>query len=50
MRDRPARKELPLDYGLDSLEDIAAAMKKRRTFIAAGAPALAREILAYLEP
>lgn len=43
-------KELPLDYGLDSLKDIAAAMKKRRTFIAAGAPSLAHEILACLEP
>lgn len=42
--------ELPLDYGLDSLEDIAAAMKKRRTFIAAGGPSLAHGILACMEP
>lgn len=42
-------KELSLDYDLESLEDIAAAMNKRRTFIAAGGTSLAREILTCLE-
>lgn len=41
---------IPLDYGLRSLPDIAAAMSGRRTFIAAGTVKLAREILAELEP
>ncbi|WP_211244398.1 inositol monophosphatase family protein [Actinospica robiniae] len=42
-------KELPLDYGLDSLHDIAAAMNKRRKFIAAGGTSLAHEILDRLD-
>lgn len=41
---------IPLDYGLRSLSDIAAAMSGRRSFIAAGTVKLAREILAELEP
>ncbi|HZU48723.1 MAG TPA: inositol monophosphatase family protein [Mycobacterium sp.] len=40
---------IPLDYGLRSLSDIAAAMNGRRKFIAAGSAKLAHEILAELE-
>lgn len=40
---------LPLDYGLDTLAGINAAMDARRMFIAAGGPALAHEILAALD-
>lgn len=40
-----AGKEMSLDYGLNSLDDIAAAMDERHTFIAATGPALAGEIL-----
>lgn len=39
---------IPLDYGLRSLSDIAAAMNGRRKFIAAGSAELAHEILAEL--
>jgi myo-inositol-1(or 4)-monophosphatase len=39
---------IPLDYGLDSLGDIAGAMNGRRTFVAAGSEKLAREILGRL--
>lgn len=42
-------KEMSLDYGLGSLEDIAAAMDERRMFIAAAGPSLAHEILACLD-
>lgn len=40
---------IPLDYGLDSLDEIASAMNGRRKFIAAGSAKLAREILTELE-
>jgi myo-inositol-1(or 4)-monophosphatase len=42
-------REIPLDYGLNSLEQITAAMDERRTFIAASGPALASEILNSLK-
>lgn len=42
-------KELSLDYGLNSLDDITAAMDKRRTFIAASGPSLAHEIRESLD-
>ena len=38
-----------LDYGLDSLADIAKAMDRRQTFIAAGTAELARELLEALD-
>ncbi|MCK2244097.1 MULTISPECIES: inositol monophosphatase family protein [unclassified Crossiella] len=41
-------KPIPLDYRLDSLADIAAAMNPRQKFIAAGNPSLADEILKTL--
>ena len=40
---------IPLDYGLDSLDKIAEAMRGRRKFIAAASPSLAREILTQLD-
>ncbi|MGY0235758.1 inositol monophosphatase family protein [Longispora urticae] len=40
---------LSLDHGLDSLADIARAMDGRRTFVAAGSPAVAHEILDLLD-
>jgi myo-inositol-1(or 4)-monophosphatase len=40
---------ISLDYGLDSLTDIAQAMDRRQTFVAAGTAELAREVLAALE-
>lgn len=43
-----AGREIPLDYGLSDLRAIAAAMGERRTFVAAGGPALAHEIMAGL--
>lgn len=42
-------RDIPLDYGLGSLPQIAAAMNRRRTFIAASGPRLAQEILARLD-
>lgn len=41
--------EMPLDYGLHSLQDIAAAMDQRRKFIAAAHPSLAHQILKRLD-
>lgn len=41
---------LPLDYGFDSLDGIAAAMNRRQTFIGAGTAELATEILAAIRP
>lgn len=43
-------RPVPLDYGFDSLDDIAAAMNRRQKFIGAGTVELATEILATLEP
>jgi myo-inositol-1(or 4)-monophosphatase len=40
---------IPLDYGLDSLGEIAEAMNGRRKFVAAGSAKLAHEILAELD-
>ena len=42
-------KEMPLDYGLGNLEDVTAAMDKRRKFIAASGSSLAHEILEHLD-
>lgn len=42
-------KEMPLDYGLGNLADVAAAMDKRRKFIAATGASLAHEILELLD-
>ncbi|GIH20909.1 inositol monophosphatase family protein [Rugosimonospora africana] len=42
-------RPLPLDYNLDSLDDIAKAMNPRQTFVAAGSDQLAREILLSLD-
>jgi myo-inositol-1(or 4)-monophosphatase len=39
---------ISMDYGLDSLDDIAEAMNGRRKFVAAGSEELAREILSTL--
>ncbi|GIG61567.1 hypothetical protein Lfu02_59390 [Longispora fulva] len=41
--------QVPLDYGLDSLADIAGAMNGRRRFVAAGSMQLARDILGVLD-
>jgi myo-inositol-1(or 4)-monophosphatase len=40
---------IPLNYGLDSLDEIASAMNGRQKFIAAGSAKLAREILTELD-
>lgn len=43
-------RPVPLDYGFESLDDIAAAMNQRQRFVGAGTLELATEILATLEP
>jgi myo-inositol-1(or 4)-monophosphatase len=42
-------KPVPLDYNLDTLDEVVTAMNPRQTFVAAGSDLLAREILATLE-
>lgn len=41
--------EIPLDYGLRTMQEIAAAMGRRRTFVAAGGPSLAAQIRQLLD-
>ncbi|GAA0401042.1 hypothetical protein GCM10009541_50200 [Micromonospora gifhornensis] len=44
-----AGEPISLDYSLQSLPDIARAMNRRQTFVAAGTYELARDILSHLD-